>query len=141
MRTARAAHALIAFGFASAHVTVIGVNVHGVSLLLVRIALVVRVSFADARVGRGRGHEGMMRESVQTVWVMMGMIDATSSEVRIWQTYGRTARMIPPMPAHIGIDIEFAPTARKWTTIRYRKTLSAMEAREERAEKGIVRGW
>jgi len=51
--------------------------------------------------------------------VMMGMIDGTSSEVRIRETYGGTARMIPPMPAHVGIDVEFAPTARKWTAIRF----------------------
>jgi hypothetical protein len=54
-------------------------------------------------------HAGMV------VW--MGMIDATSSDVRIRQTYGRTSRMIPPMPAHVGIDIEFAPTTWKWTAI------------------------
>jgi hypothetical protein len=51
--------------------------------------------------------------------VMMGMIDGTSSEVRIRETYGGTARMIPPMSAHVGIDVEFAPTARKWTAIRF----------------------
>ena len=101
--TARTARALIAFGIASAHVTVVGVNVHRVALLFVRI-LVVRVALADARIGRGRGHERVVRETVETgvvVWVVMGVIDATSSEVRIRQTYGRTSRMIPPMPAHI----------------------------------------
>lgn len=54
VRTARAEHALIAFGFPSAHV--IGVHVHGV-LFVVGIALVVRVALADAGIGRGRRHE------------------------------------------------------------------------------------
>ena len=72
-----------------------------------------------------------MGEAIQAgmVWVMVGMVDATSSEVRI-RTCGGTSRMIPPMPAHIRVDVELAPTTRKWTAIRYQKTESAKEERK-----------
>jgi len=83
------------------------VNVHGVVCVIVRV--VVICALAGARVGGRWGHEVVSC----VVWV----VDATSCDVRIWETNRSTSGMIPPMAAHIGVDVEFAPTARKRTTI------------------------
>lgn len=52
MGTGWGVHALIASAFSGRNVTVIGIDVHRVSVFVIRIALVIRVALADARVGR-----------------------------------------------------------------------------------------
>ena len=78
-----------------------------------------------------------MGEAIQAgmVGVMAGMVDATSSEVRI-KMCGGTSRMIPPIPAHVRVDVELTPTTWKWTTISYQKTESTKEGEEGKPQKG-----
>lgn len=89
------------------------INVHWVLCVFVRVVVVGALT--RARVGGGWGHEVVL-EPVET-----GVVDATACHVRIWETNRRTSRMIPPMAAHIGVDVELAPTSRKWTAICYRQ--------------------
>ena len=130
-------HALIVCFAPRSRLTVI--DVHRVHIgLFVRVALVVRVALAHARVGRGGRHERMVLQTVETG--VVGVVGATAADVWVWETGGCTSGMIPPMPAHIGIDVEFPSTPRKWTTICCGKYYQHGE-KHGRGQEGNSGGW